>query len=184
MTCLFNARAYRDGSAAAPRRPDTAYWVLGCRGLVREHLVPRVQGAGLPRRGPTRVQGVPTAIAPLKDISNLQSMFFLVPCGPWGGSGGGSGGGPCPVPRQPIWDPIGGCVACMTPNKPWSHCRPRSRCSTTPLPALSHHGRRTLRFPSLSDSITALSFKSFKSLVSLHCSLSGRANNCSAAVWS
>jgi hypothetical protein len=28
MTCLINARAYRDGSAAAPRWPDTSYWVL------------------------------------------------------------------------------------------------------------------------------------------------------------
>jgi hypothetical protein len=75
MTCLFNARAYRDGSAAAPRRPDTSYWVLGCRGLVREHLVPHVQGAGLLRRG-TTCQGVPTAIAPLKDLENLQSIHF------------------------------------------------------------------------------------------------------------
>ena len=76
MTCLFNARAYRDGSAAAPRRPDTSYWrVLGCRGLVREHLVPHVQGAGLLRRG-TTCQGVPTAIAPLKDLENLQSIYF------------------------------------------------------------------------------------------------------------
>jgi hypothetical protein len=79
MTCLFNARAYRDGSAATPRRPDTSYWVLGCRGLVREHLVPHVQAAELPRRG-TTCQGVPTAIAPLKE--GLRE------------SGGGSGVGP------------------------------------------------------------------------------------------
>ena len=91
MTCLFNARAYRDGSAAAPRRPDTSYWVLGCRGLVREHLVPRVQGAGLPRRG-TTCQGVPTAIAPLKDLENFCNQYiFLFPCGPGGGSGVGPG---------------------------------------------------------------------------------------------
>jgi hypothetical protein len=46
--------------------------------------VPRVQGAGLPRRG-TTCQGVPTAIAPLKDLENLQYIFLL--------SGGGSGRG-------------------------------------------------------------------------------------------
>ena len=101
MTCLFNARAYRDRSAAAPRRPDTSYWVLGCRGLVREHLVPRVQGAGLPRRG-TTCQGVPTAIAPLKDLENFcnQYIFLVRPrvrgwVRGWvrGGSGGGSGAG-------------------------------------------------------------------------------------------
>ena len=96
VTCLFNARAYRDGSAAAPRRPDTSYWVLGCRGLVREHLVPHVQGAGLLRRG-TTCQGVPTAIAPLKDLENLQSIYFScsLRARGWarGGSGGGSGGG-------------------------------------------------------------------------------------------
>ena len=87
MTCLFNARAYRDGSAAAPRRPDTSYWVLGCRGLVREHLVPHVQGAGLLRRG-TTCQGVPTAIAPLKDLENLQSIHFsCAPPGPGVGPG-------------------------------------------------------------------------------------------------
>ena len=91
MTCLFNARAYRDGSAAAPRRPDTSYWVLGCRGLVREHLVPHVQGAGLLRRG-TTCQGVPTAIAPLKDLENFCNQYvFLFPCGPGGGSGVGPG---------------------------------------------------------------------------------------------
>jgi hypothetical protein len=33
--------------------PTPSYWALGCRGLVREHLVPRVQGAGLSRRAPT-----------------------------------------------------------------------------------------------------------------------------------
>jgi hypothetical protein len=88
MTCLFNTRAYRDGSAAAPRRSDTSYWVLGCRGLVREHLVPRVQGAGLPRRG-TTCQGVPTAIiAPLKDIENLQYTFLF------------PGAGSCPGPAR------------------------------------------------------------------------------------
>jgi hypothetical protein len=34
---LVYARVYRHGSAAAPRRPDTLYWVLvlGCRGLAR-----------------------------------------------------------------------------------------------------------------------------------------------------
>ena len=34
-----------------------------------------VQGEGLPRRG-TTCQGVPTAIAPLKDLENLQSIHF------------------------------------------------------------------------------------------------------------
>jgi hypothetical protein len=114
MTCLFNARAYRDGSAAAPRRPGTSYWVLGCRGLVREHLVPHVQDAGLPRRG-TTCQGVPTAIAPLKDLENLQSIHFScsLRVRGWvrGWVRGGSGVGPGPVPRGPIWDPIGGCAA-------------------------------------------------------------------------
>jgi hypothetical protein len=109
MTCLFNARAYRDGSAAAPRRPDTSYWVLGCRGLVREHLVPHVQGAGLLRRG-TTCQGVPTAIAPLKDLENLQSIHFSCslrpPAGPGVGPGwvrGGSGAGSSPAHLGSNW---------------------------------------------------------------------------------
>ena len=109
MTCLINARAYRDGSAAAPRRPDTSYWVLGCRGLVREHLVPHVQGAGLLRRG-TTCQGVPTAIAPLKDLENLQSIHFSCSLRARGWVRGGSGVGPGPGPRQRLWDPIGGCA--------------------------------------------------------------------------
>jgi hypothetical protein len=91
MTCLFNARAYRDGSAAAPRRPDTSYWVLGCRGLVREHLVPRVQGlvvqgAGLPRRGTTCAGCRATAIAPQRHRESAINTFFLWPPGPAPGS--------------------------------------------------------------------------------------------------
>jgi hypothetical protein len=86
MTCLFNARAYRDGSAAAPRRPDTSYWVLDCRAAVgfyvsTSFLVYRARGF---RDGPPRVQGVPTAIAPLKDIDIeicSQYIFFFVPAG-------------------------------------------------------------------------------------------------------
>ena len=115
MTCLFNARAYIDGSTAAPRWLDTPYWVL--RAVVGLYastscLVYTVQGF---RDGGPRVQGVLTAIrAPLKNIENLQSIIFLVrprvlPLGPAPGS--------CPParvrgpgPRDPIWDPIGGCV--------------------------------------------------------------------------
>jgi hypothetical protein len=41
-------------------------------------LVYRARGF---RDGAPRVQGVPTAIAPFKDLGNLQSIFFLVPCG-------------------------------------------------------------------------------------------------------
>jgi hypothetical protein len=89
MTCLFNARAYRDGSAAAPRRPDTSYWVaLGWRGLVREHLGPRVQGGGLPRRGTTcvcRVCRWPSLLSTLNSERHrdLQSIHFsCAPAGP------------------------------------------------------------------------------------------------------
>jgi hypothetical protein len=107
MTCLFNARAYRDGSAAALRRPDTSYWVLGCRGLVREHLVPHVQGEGLPRRG-TTCQGVPTAIAPLKDLESFcnQHIFLVRPRGRgWvrGWVRGGAGGGSSPAAWGSNW---------------------------------------------------------------------------------
>ena len=50
-----------------------------------------VQGEGLPRRG-TTCQGVPTAIAPLKDLENFCNQYiFLFPCGPGGGSGVGPG---------------------------------------------------------------------------------------------
>jgi hypothetical protein len=91
--------------------PHTGY-VLGCRGLVREHLVPRVQGAGLPRRGPT-CAGCADGHRSSQRHSNLQSIHFsCVPAGPGGGGRGvgARGVGAGPGPRQPIWDPSGGCV--------------------------------------------------------------------------
>jgi hypothetical protein len=72
--------------------------------------VPRLrQGAGLPRRG-TTCQGVPTAIAPLKDLENLQSIHFscyLRGFGSGGGSGGGRGVGPGWVRDRVLASPFG-----------------------------------------------------------------------------
>jgi hypothetical protein len=85
MTCLFNARAYRDGSAAAPH---TGYWaVVGL--LVREHLVPRVQGAGLPRRGPTCAGCADGHRSSQRHIEICNQYIFLCPAGPGAGPGAG-----------------------------------------------------------------------------------------------
>jgi hypothetical protein len=106
MTCLFNARAYRDaGSAAAPRRscldgpgtPHTGYWDVVGLCASTSCLMYRARGF---RDG-----------APRARVCRRPSLF-LFPAGPGVGPGwvrGGSGVGPGPVPRGPIWDPIGGC---------------------------------------------------------------------------
>jgi hypothetical protein len=55
-------------------------------------LVYRARGF---RDAAPHVQGVPTAIAPLKDIENLQSIHFsCVPAAPGVGPGVGPGAGP------------------------------------------------------------------------------------------
>jgi hypothetical protein len=57
----------------------TPHWALGCRGLVRDPLVPRVQGVGF-RDGPPRVQGgVPAFIAPLQIFTMMQSIQNFSP---------------------------------------------------------------------------------------------------------
>jgi hypothetical protein len=110
MTCLFNARAYRDGSAAAPRRPDTSYWVYwAVVGLYVSTSFLVYRARGFRDGAPARVQGVPTAIAPLKDIEICNQYIFSLSLRARGCARGGRGVGAGPVPRGPIWDPIGGC---------------------------------------------------------------------------
>ena len=62
----------------------TPHWALGCRGLVRDPLVPRVQGVGF-RDGPPRVQGgVPAFIAPLQIFTMMQSIQISLLSRAWG----------------------------------------------------------------------------------------------------
>jgi hypothetical protein len=68
----------------------------------RARLVPHVQGAGLLRRG-TACQGVPTAIAPLKDLENLQSIHFSCSLRARGWVRGGSGAGSSPSHLGSNW---------------------------------------------------------------------------------
>jgi hypothetical protein len=84
---LFNARAYRDGSAAAPRRPDTSCWVLGCSGLVREHGGPRASctGRGASETG-HHVCRVPRDGHRSQRHRESAIHFSCVPAGPGGGS--------------------------------------------------------------------------------------------------
>ena len=93
MTCLINARAYRDGSAAAPRWPDTSYWVLlglswaRGRGLVHEHLVPRCTGRGASETG-HHVSGCADGHRSSQRLrESAVNTFFLFPAGPGVGPG-------------------------------------------------------------------------------------------------
>jgi hypothetical protein len=91
MTCLINARAYRDGSAAAPRWPDTSYWVL--LGLswacTRAHRASLYRARGF-RDGAPRVRVCRGHRSSQRLREFLQSIFVF-PCGPGGGSGVGPG---------------------------------------------------------------------------------------------
>jgi hypothetical protein len=83
MTCLFNARAYRDGSAAAPLdglTPHTGYWAVVGLYASTSCLVYRARGF---RDGAPRVQGADGHRSSQRHRESANT-FFLCPCGPWG----------------------------------------------------------------------------------------------------
>ena len=93
MTCLINARAYRDGSAAAPRWPDTSYWVLlglswACTRAPRASLY-RARGF---RDGAPRVRVCRGHRSSQRLREFLQSIHFS--CAPPGPGVGPGVGGP------------------------------------------------------------------------------------------
>jgi hypothetical protein len=96
MTCLFNARAYRDASAAAPRRPDTSYtgyWAVVGLYASTSCLVYRARSFrdGAPRACAGCADGHRSSQRQ-RDLQSIQ--FSCAPAGPGVGPGVGPRAGP------------------------------------------------------------------------------------------